>query len=63
MYVYLSIYVRVFQFRRNDPISHVRDSAQIAIKFIGGAEADKALKINDVLSGEMKAIRSSNKTQ
>lgn len=47
--------------RRNDPISQVRDSAQIAIKFIGGSEADKALKINDVLSGEMKNLRASNK--
>jgi len=48
-------------YRRNDPISQVRESAELAIKCIGGREAEKALKINGVLSGEMKNLRTGNK--
>ena len=57
----ITICLLSFLFRRNDPISAVRESAEIAIKHIGGTEASKALKINSVLSGEMKALRTSNK--
>lgn len=47
--------------RRNDPISQVRQAAEIAIRHIGGPEADKALKINKVLSTEMDKLRVGDK--
>lgn len=47
--------------RRNDPISQVREAAEIAIRHIGGMEADKALKINTVLSIELKHLRATDK--
>ncbi|XP_067932670.1 uncharacterized protein [Watersipora subatra] len=46
---------------RNDPISQVRESAEIAITHIGGAEAEKSLKINTVLSGEIRNLRPTDK--
>lgn len=41
--------------RRNDPIKHVREAAQLVLSRMGGEEAVKAMKMVDVLSKEMKA--------
>ncbi|CAD5125337.1 DgyrCDS13576 [Dimorphilus gyrociliatus] len=39
---------------RNDPIKHVREAAQVALSRMGGEEANKAMKMVEVLSNEMK---------
>ena len=45
-----------FSYRRNDPISNVREAAQVALEKIGGEEAQKAMHITRVLSEEIKAL-------
>ncbi|XP_072047426.1 uncharacterized protein [Amphiura filiformis] len=41
---------------RNDPISNVREAAQVALEKIGGEEAQKAMHITRVLQDEIKAL-------
>ncbi|XP_078679619.1 uncharacterized protein LOC144915279 [Branchiostoma floridae x Branchiostoma belcheri] len=41
---------------RNDPISHVREAAQAALRVIGGDEADQAVHITQVLTREMNDL-------
>lgn len=43
--------------RRNDTISSVREAAQVAIKQIGGEEANQALHITKVLSDEIQLLK------
>jgi predicted nucleic acid-binding protein len=47
----------IFYYRRNDPISTVREAAKIAITKIGGDEAQGAIKVTQVLSEEMANLR------
>ncbi|CAH1232799.1 Hypp510 [Branchiostoma lanceolatum] len=41
---------------RNDPISHVREAAQAALRVIGGDEANQAVHITQVLTREMNDL-------
>ncbi|XP_035690308.1 uncharacterized protein LOC118425522 [Branchiostoma floridae] len=41
---------------RNDPISHVREAAQAALRVIGGEEANQAVHITQVLTREMNDL-------
>ena len=43
--------------RRNDAIKHVREAAEIALARIGGEQAERAIKVTQVLSGEMNNLR------
>ena len=45
---------------RNDNISSVREAAQLALQKIGGEEADKAIQMTNILTGEMHALMMSN---
>ena len=47
--------------RRNDAIKHVRDAAELALTRMGGEEAAGAIKVTQVLTGEMQALRSQGK--
>lgn len=48
---------RLQNFRRNDTISSVREAAQMAIDQVGGEEADQALHVTKVLSGEIQLLK------
>ena len=43
--------------RRNDYISTVREAGHIAIKQIGGEEAETALRVTQVLSDEIASLK------
>ena len=45
---------------RNDTISTVRKAAQLALQSIGGEEADKAIQMTNILTGEMHALTMSS---
>jgi hypothetical protein len=45
-----------FLSRRNDVISTVREAAGIALKEIGGEEADKAIHMTKVLTEEIRIL-------
>ena len=48
-------------FRRNEPIKNVREAAELALKRIGGDEAEETVKLTKVLSEEMSNLRGSSK--
>ncbi|RDD40004.1 hypothetical protein TrispH2_006850 [Trichoplax sp. H2] len=43
---------------RNDPISHVREAALIALEEIGGEEANEAIRVTKLLGNEMNELNS-----
>ena len=51
MFIYLIL-------RRNDPISHVREAALIALEEIGGEEANEAVRVTKLLTSEMDELNS-----
>ena len=47
--------------RRNDPIKHVREAAELALSRSGGLKAQEAMKVTRVLTSEVEALRMSSK--
>ena len=43
--------------RRNDAIKHVREAAELALNRMGGAEAEQAIRITQILTNEMISLR------
>ena len=44
-------------FRRNDPISTVREAAELALSKIDVPEAQRCIKVTQILSTEMSALK------
>ena len=51
------MYIDVYLLRRNDPIKHVREAAEIALTRMGGEDAEQAIHITKVLTEEMNNLR------
>ena len=43
--------------RRNDPISTVREAAELALSKMNVAEAQRCIKVTQILSTEMSALK------
>lgn len=51
---YLKVY---YSNRRNDPIKHVREAAEVALKRMGGDHAAKCMQVTKVLASEMEFLK------
>ena len=53
----INVYIAMHYFsRRNDVISSVREAAQVALKQIGGDEANTAMHMTKVLAAEIRIL-------
>lgn len=51
-------YLKVYYLnRRNDPIKHVREAAEVALKRMGGDHAAKCMQVTKVLASEMEFLK------